>query len=361
MHTSFRLPTTAAVAPLFVLVLALATPETRGQEAMRDLIHEALDQNVKLIEIQDLPIRDALSRLQQETGLRFELDKPVLDLMPYGERTKISIVIRDMSVRRAMTQIAAGLGLRLEPADDRVHLVAAPVLARLGRRLTIEEVRLLERLARDTWAAVRGDDAISVELRFPPDEHAEQVFEKTMEQVRQLEAATETLGWVWRPDGMRIVLEPRVNEILRRLDEPLDTTCQRVALDKLLVDLGSQIGITIFFEPGALKAVDARDRVVDLIQRGISFRQTLERICGNTGLRYDITDEGVVILPPLDAESGPTKSTIEQWVRIELEIRPGIKMDVFLRKDELPPDIQRECADKLYEIFNGSGGRGSQE
>ena len=339
-------------------VFALASAvQTRGQ-AMRDLIEEALDQNVEKIEIEGLPIRDALSRLQQETGLRFTLEKPVLELMPYGERTRVSIVIRDMSVRRGLTRICAGLGLRLNVADDYVAFELVPVLARLGRRMTIEEVNLLERLASGPWSAIRSGDAVPLEFRFDPQSRPQETLDEAISQIpaanamRQLEAATETLGWIWRPDGNRIVLEPRIADILRRLDRSLDMTYQRMPLDALLVDLGRRIGITMFFEPGSLRQVDARDRVVDLIQRGVSVRQTLERICGNTGLRYEITDEGVAILAPADSAEEITSTNVQDWVRIELEIRPGIKMDVFLRRDQLPPEFRDECQRKLDEILS---------
>jgi len=288
--------------------------------------------------------------------------------MPYGERTRVSIVIRDMSVRRGLTRICAGLGLRLSVADEHVRLEPAPVLERLGRRMTIEEVNLLERLAGAPWSAIRSGDALPLEFRFDPQSRPQEALDGAIGQIpatnamHQLEAATETLGWVWRPDGTRIVLEPCIDDILRRLDRPIDMmTYQRMPLDDLLVDLARRIGITMFFEPGSLKQVDARDRVVDLIQRGVSVRQTLERICGNTGLRYEITDEGVAMLAPIEAGDRPTATNIQHWVRIELEIRPGIKMDVFVRQDQLPPDLQDECQRKLDEILSGRQSAAPQE
>jgi len=351
----------------FTLVFALAAVDQTRAQAMRDLIEEALDQNVEKIEIEDLPIRDALSRLQQQTGLRFTLEKPVLELMPYGERTKVSIVIQNMSVRRGLIQVLDGLGLQMRADEDSIRIEPAPVLVRLGRRMTIEEVNLLERLASDPWSAIRSGDGVPLEIRFDPQSRPQETLDKAIGQIpaasamHQLEAATETLGWVWRPDGVRIVFESRLDDTLRRLDRPIDMTYQRMPLDDLLVDLGRRIGITMFFEPGSLKRVDARDRVVDLIQRGVSVRQTLERICGNTGLRYEITDEGVAILAPADAGEEITSANVQDWVRIELEIRPGMKMDVFLRRDHLPPELREECERKLDEILSDRQSAGPQE
>ena len=161
------------------------------------------------------------------------------------------------------------------------------------------------------------------------------------------------LGWVWRPDGASLVFEQRRDDILRRLDWPLDMAYQREPLDRLLVDLGARVGVLVKFEPGALQKVSARERNVDLIQRGLSVRQILERICGNTGLRYEVQDDGLQILAPVEDASGPTAATIQQWVRVEVEIRPGVTMDLFLRLDQLPAEFQAAAQKKLNQILQG--------
>ena len=51
---------------------------------------------------------------------------------------------------------------------------------------------------------------------------------------------------------------------------------------------------------------------VVLYQQQVSARQTLERLCGNTGLRYEITDEGVRISGP----EGPPHQTLPPLVLI---------------------------------------------
>ena len=337
-----------------LLVMALASPAS-GQT--RDLVEEALDQPLAELEIKETAIRDALARIEQRTGLHFVIDQAVVDLMPYGERTRVSVVIRDMSVRTGLTQVLDGLGLRMFVEQADVVIVPAPVLERLGRRLTIEEVNLLGTLAAGPWS--EDQTAYKREFRIDPQAQPMEAFRQALKQVqapnalRQVEAATELLGWVWRPEGMCLVFEQRRDDVRRRLDWPLDLTYQREPLDRLLVDLGARVGVLMKFEPGALQKVAARERAVDLIQRGVSVRQILERICGNTGLRYEIQDDGVQILAPVENTTGPTAATIQLWVRIEVEIRPGVKMDLFLRLDQFPPEFQAEAQKKRDEILRG--------
>jgi len=341
---------TVSLGALFFTTVAFA-------QMPRDLVEEALDQPIAQLELKDTPIRDALAKIEQQTGLRFVIDQDVVDLMPYGERTRVSVVIRDMSVRRGLTQVLDGLGLRMFVEQGDVLIIPGPVLERLGRRLTIVEVNLLGTLASGPWSA--GGEACPKEFRIDPQTKPAEAFARAMEQVRgrngltQLEAAAETLGWIWRPEGSSIVFELPRADIRRRLDWPLDLTYQRETLDRLLVDLGARVGVLVKFEPGALQQVSASERTVDLVQRNVSVRQILERICGNTGLRYEIQDDGVQILAPLEDQNAPTAATIQQWVRIEVEIRPGITMDLFVRQDQLPPEFQAEAQRKLKQILQG--------
>jgi hypothetical protein len=358
MH-AYRIGETLSLARqrLLLVLATLFVPAIASAQLPRDLIEEALDQPLSLLEIKETPIRDALARIQQQTGLHFALEDDVVGLMPYGERTRVSIVIREMSVRRGLTRVLDGLGLRMFVDQGRVQIRPAPVLGRLGRRLTIEEVSLLGRLAGGPWP--ESPLAYEKEFRLDPQTKPAEALSQALEQVegvnglQQLESATAALGWVWYPDGSRLVFERRRDAIRRRLNRPLDLTYQREPLDRLLVDLGGRVGVLMKFEPGALRKVAARERTVDLVQRGASVRQFLERICGNTGLRYEIQDDGVQILAPIEDTTGPTAATIQQWIRIEVQIRPGVTMDIFVRQDQLPPDFREEARRKLEEILQG--------
>lgn len=350
------------IMPLAGLLLGLALPATVRAQGMRDLVEAALDEKItQRIEISERPIRDALAELEKFTGLHFELHKLAVEWMPYGEQTRMSIVIQDMSVRRALERIFGGLGLSLRVAADRVMVEPAPVLDRLGRRLTVEEVGLLQKLAGQPWSALEPED-FAVEFRVPPaKDNPQQVFEQAMREgpatdaLTQLEGATQKLGWLWVPAGKTIVLYSRTEDIQQRLDRPLDLNYQRVSLDSLLLDLGKRIDITVHFEPGALQKVAARDRHIDLIQRGTTIRQVLELIIGNTGLWYEVVDDGIVVgaRPPAGAESEPAG---EQPQRVVAILRvpvgtDGTTIDFLIRADELPPEFKALRDRKMPEVI----------
>jgi len=355
------------VARLAVLVLsscwtaaALAQSQegapTPSQE-LRDLVEQALDQNVANLEIQDVPIEDALVQLGEKSGLRFALAADALDAMPYGASTRISIVLKDSPLRRGLNQVFDGLGLRMRVEGDEVFVDPAPVLMRLGRRLTIEEVSLLARIAADPWESIPRDD-VPLQILIDPTFGPQHAFEQAIGQVHgvnateQLEAATNALGWIWMPRGGAVVLLPRTEFVRQLLDRPVDLNYARRPLDEVLDDLGQKAGVVVSYAPGALQEVQAGLRPVDLVQRDTTVRQTLERICGNTGLRYEIAPDGIRVLGPERPQTRQPVGTASRLIRISIPIEAGgATMDVILREDELPPHVRRLYDQRLQEFF----------
>ncbi len=342
-----------------VAVLLLAVPVVvRGQSSGGVSIAQKLDGPAPDIAIPLEPIRTVFSQLEQKTGLRFVIDDAVMDFMPYGEQTRIAVTIRHTTVRAGLARMLDGLGLVMRFEGGAVRVEPGAVLRRLGRRLTAAQLGLLRRLAAqppDNLAATPG--VVPLDLRLSPKGDPRAELERVLKQIhapnalRALEAACDTLGWVWYPEEDAVVVFSRKEDVRRRLARALDLDFHRVPLDELLVTLGQRAGVLVRFEPGALGKIAASQRRVDLTQRGVSVRQVLERICGNTGLRYEIDDEGVLLRGPTSEAIGPTAASIQQWVRIELELRSGVKMDVFLRQDQLPPDLHREMEQKLREVL----------
>lgn len=360
------------LAACVALGVALAWP-AMGQ-VPAELVEEALDQRIASLDVGPAPIKEALATLEQQTGLRFTAGEEVLALMPYGERTKIAITVRDLSVRAAVRQVLAGLGMTMRVVGDRVAIEPLPAVALLGRRLTIEEVTLLDKLAREPWASVAADPP--VELRIDPALRPREALTEAMRQVRAepaleaLDSAAKALKWSWHPEGARIVLTTNEDEIRRRLDLPTDVHYQKWMLDAVLSDLGQRVGVTVMFEPGALQQVDYREKRVELTQKNVSPRQALERICGSTGLHYQVEPDGVRIYGPHDSPRVPAKppgsrpaaddspqaeseypGPRDGDLRVEIEIRPGLRFDAVIPVRDLPLELRKECRRKLDELL----------
>lgn len=294
-----------------LLSAALApTPRAAADQEIGELLEEALDQHVGEIAIRDESIPDALKRIEQQTGVRFDVDERVFELMPYGPRTRVSIELKDVPLRAALRQMLDRLALSMRVANERIRVEPAPVLLRLGRRATWEEMTTIQTLAAGAWTS---DPVKALKFRylFPPESSAPERLDATIRQVASgaaladLEAAARTLGWVWRPAESTVVICSSTDYFVERLAQPAEFSFQRRPLDEVFVEIGRKAGVPMLFEPGCLQRVHAQQRHVDLIQRKSSARQALELLCGRTGLQYAVVAEGVRISGPV-ADSTPS-------------------------------------------------------
>jgi hypothetical protein len=343
-----RLPDGRWLVALLTIIVPLA-----AAQSISDRINAALDREIDdEIEIEDQPIRDALYELEKATGLRFAIHEQALEWMPYGERTRISMELDDISVRAGLTRIFTGLGLTMRVEGDRVLIEPAPVLDRLGRRLTLDEVRLLQRLAAKPWRKIDSDD-LRLAFRMETDGDWRKRLEWAISEVppgnaaEQLEAAVAQWDAVWVPQGDSILIYSRKGEIGKLLDRPMDLNLKRIALDKLLLTLSQRTGVPLRFQPGALESVGAGERRVDIVQRDITFRQVLELIAGSTGLRYAVTGDGVEISSAramvTQRDSGPRVVAI-----LRVPMADGTTFDILLREDQLSEE-HRDLIDRLLE------------
>ncbi|MFN0134825.1 MAG: hypothetical protein ACKVS9_01765 [Phycisphaerae bacterium] len=343
---------------LAITLLAGAWLPTASAQLPRELIEEALDQNIAELDIPTTTLAEALMTLADKTGLQFGLTDDVLALMPRGDQTRIAISIKHSSVREAVGQVFEGLGLRMSIDGDKIVLDAAEFVLRVGRSLTTAELQTIQLLASGSWSKIAaGRDAPRIDVRSggnPSDELARKVtsaVERSQHPMatRQFDDAGAQLGLTWRIDGNVVIFETRRDEIRRRLDRLVDLTYQREPLDRVLVDLARRADVTMQFEPGVLQRVVARERSVDLLQRGTSIRQTLERICGSTGLAYEVLDDGVRVYLPSSSPAG--QPTTAQLARVSIEVRPGVHIDVFVPLDQLPSDLRSEAERKIRELL----------
>lgn len=393
LPTAPRRPQAPLLAALVACMLAVAGVAAQVPPA---LVEDALDQPIERLEIPAAPLPDVLARIERETGLRFQLTRAALDLMPYGEQTLVLVEIHRMSVRRGLQRVLSGLGLEMTREGDRLIIAPRRGLDRLNRRLQPEELELVARLSREPWSQAGADSLI--DLRIDPQRSPRAQLDAALSQssaqnaLDSLDSATDSLGWAWRLDAGRLIVCTRADEYRRRLDLPLDLAYQRRPLDGVLVELGQRAGVTVLFEPGCLKRIDARDRAVDLVQRGATVRQVFERIAGNTGLAFEVTGEGVrwhfpgaagadaqrpagdgqpqadmpsanlprSANPPVADHHGAltNEPPALNWVTLPLEIRPGLTVHVLVPLEQLPLDVRDEVERRIRAILSGEAPAG---
>ncbi|MFH1747626.1 MAG: hypothetical protein ABIG44_11340 [Planctomycetota bacterium] len=347
--------------PLIALSLGCLTVATASLTVagdLRDLVEEVLDQVVDDVRITRQPIRAALTQLGEQTGLRFTFDEHALEFMPYGERTRINVTVQGIALRQGLRRMLDGIGLTMRVVDDKVHIEPAPVLERLGRRLSIEEVQLLQMLESKHWNEL-DEHTRTVRVRGIYDPDAQQTLDQAIARVRasnalhQLDAATEALGWYWIPQETGLLVYSRTEDVWYRLERQINLNYLGVPLDDMLIDLGSRVGVTVLFEANVLERIRAAERAVDLVHTNTTVLQTLERICGTTGTCFEVQEYGVMI----GASDNNGASVRAPAGRVIAVLRvpvgdDGTTIDFPYYEDNLPPEFRHLLERKLPVVID---------
>lgn len=356
--------------PLTTLFALLLLSVPAGAQDMRDLVEQVLDHPAENVQIEGMPLPAALEQLGQETGLIFAVDERALQWMPYGAQTQISIDLANVTLRAGLRRMFAGLGLQMRVADSQVVVEPAPVLERLGRRLTLDEIQLLGRLASASWEEL-GPHQPPLQLAGLDGAAPRETLIDGMHRVEaaaameQLERATETRGWVWMPNGDAVQVYPAREDVARRLRRTVSLEYQGAPLDEVLVDLGRRVGIVMSFTPGVLDRLQASRRRVHLIQPETTVLQALELIRGSTGVTFDVTDAGVRIDLPAETgaadrapagESAAARSSSQPPGQILAILRVpvglgGVTVEFPFYAENLPPEFAEFRDQKVPEVI----------
>ena len=123
-------PATAPAVPAQPDASTAPVPPPPDHDDLREvLIIQALDQPTRL-NVQDIPIRQALDQLAADTGIPIQLAPPCLTLLPYGSQTRLSATIQDRPLRESLDALLRPLGLRFAPTPRELLIYPAPPLAR---------------------------------------------------------------------------------------------------------------------------------------------------------------------------------------------------------------------------------------
>jgi hypothetical protein len=358
-----------ASAAVLLILLALAAPDTasaRAAAAAQDssaLINEALDKPVEVELNTTLP--QALQEIKETTGVPIELAPGVLDLLPWGEQTNLNVKIANQTLRNAIAAIARTLGLVYVLTPEAVELRPMPALQRLGRRATVDELKVLDLLAstpfgldntRPTLGQLR--DAVDRKLEelksdFAVEYRAGNVAKdgqtvtvpRNATVAEALDAITAETGLSWGPWGRFILIKPKVAWVRDQLEKSLTRRFVAVDVGQVLSELSEYSGVDFTIEPGAVQRISPLSRTVNLSLQNRSVGQALEDIAGFTGLSYTVRDEGVYVWNAAQGGAGGGGGSQDPVIAI-LPL-PESGMEIMLRQSQVPDDVRQYIAHRF--------------
>jgi hypothetical protein len=335
-----------AVAAVFAGTLAcvaLAQPAANSAA----LINAALDKPIAF-KLDNSPLPKVLESIEDKTGVPVRVSNDAYNVLPYGTETPITATVEHLSLRDALAAIAGKLGLRVELRQEFVELVPHPALRRLGRRVTLQELRTLDVLSSrpidlsksenanamtlirtvdaslatfDKELAAKGQQPakIVVEIRSAGGDDASApaaavMLSRGATLLDALEAMAAQSKLTWYPWGDSVVVLPKRDVIRGLLERPISAHYDGVDVAQVLIDLAKKGGVEFSVEPGAIQRVPPEFRIVKL-SADASLRQVLEGLQGYTGLGYIVNDDGIYLWnqnssPPAAAGRGRVVATV---------------------------------------------------
>jgi hypothetical protein len=153
-------------------------------------------------------------------------------------------------------------------------------------------------------------------------------------------------GWTWYLEETRIQILPKARQTQRQLELHVSLKYQNRRLVDVLLDLARKGRVKLMLDPGVMNLLPVTTREnFNLMMSDATLSQALEVISGATGLEFTVTDEG------LHVDAGPTmqKSMVADssartpyFVLMTIDGPSGEKLQVFMKPEELPQDVQEK-------------------
>ncbi|MFH0982305.1 MAG: hypothetical protein V2A79_12300 [Planctomycetota bacterium] len=354
---------------LMTLVSIAASIGIPGPERA-PLIEGALDQPMQF-KIEDVPVVEAFAALTAETGVDIAVAPDVLDLLPYGSDTRMSVTLERLSLREGLGQFLLPLAMTFEVTSDGLCVLPKPELLRIGRRATWAELDGLAFVRETDWTtAARNREALRPRIQFRLKVEdpwsllsaaAARVGAGLGDQVLTL--ACSALGWTWFPEDDKIVVLSMEDQVRRQLDDVVSLRSTHRPLVEVLQQLARTAHVPIRHEPGVLASLPPQTRQnFSLLVERITVGEVLEQIAAAAGLGYRIDHDTVVFYHPgavaeQPAETGPTPSPARDpyVAKLALPAKPGeVQVEILIRESELSADAiqaRRKLVQKADEIL----------
>lgn len=325
-------------------------------------LQQALDKPVDA-NIQDVPIPEVFRRLSDKTGVKFVLDEQTLASLPYGDQTRLSVRLRNATLRKDLYRVLAPVALQWTIENDLVRIAPSEALSRMCRRASYEELRALGKIyAEKVSPPAEGTTTLDQLRKVTESKDLELLFLAKGDKAAALAQADRGLpctgaewldrfcqqgAWTWYLWGEQIIVLDRKAQVERQVQQLVTLRYQNEKLVTILLDLARKARVTLAMEPGVMNYVPSEVRNnFNLVMADATIDQALHVISGATGLEFIRPEEGGLRVVPSEAlvkgGGGGAARRVPFIVRMTLPGPAGSSIEVYLRPEELPEDMVQQ-------------------
>ncbi|GJM26026.1 MAG: hypothetical protein DHS20C16_24410 [Phycisphaerae bacterium] len=305
------------------------------------------------IRLDDLPFVEAIKHMALVAEVEIRVTPEAIDALPYSDRTKVTIVLDDATVRMGLSAICTQLGLVFDATHDRIVVKPSPELRRIARAATWDEIDTISQLRSASWSDADAlKNHLTNRLRFSGVGGAHEDNWKKLKSAinpnrdSTIEAALsegcDAMGWTWYPEGKQVVVLPKQAQIARQLERIISVHHYGGPLAQVLRDLSRHADLPITFEGSAAATLPPETKEdFTLIAEGVSVKEAIIQIALTADCDHVIRSDKVVLVrsdrmgPPARRRHG--RDTIVGAIRVPSQ-SGGFTYDWFIRESDLTPE-----------------------
>lgn len=347
-------------------------------------IQRTLDTGVVDLQITDMLIGEVFRKFQEVTGARFVIDDETLKCLPYGDQTRLSVTIKDITLRKALTPMLLQQALRWEIDGETIHIRPTESLCRICRRATYDELSILGKIYSvklkptaeagpviDQLRKITGREDLQLIFHMKADRDA--AFERAERALGGpasdwLDALCHSQDWTWVLLGEKILVIDKVRQLKRQLAQKVSLQYRNANLIDVLLDLGRKGRFKLSISPGVMSLLPVNiQENFNLVMADASIDQAMEVISGATGLLFVPTSDGMRIdasknlTEQLASYRGRARKRARFFVLMNIPGPGGTQIQIFMRPEELPEDVLKSIEKSKQQFIETLRGERSPE
>ncbi len=345
---------------VLMIMLGWLVSAAPGQDATDAALQKKLDEVVDF-QASNMPIEGLFGKLSQETGVGFVVTQDALDMLPYGSQTNLDVQLKDVRLREAIDRIAASQALDWSIREGAVQIVPSEPLKRMIHRPSFDELSLLSSILTaklekgssleapfEQLREATGEEDLRLALHVPVKREellGRGEFRLPGTGRQWLDMMTHGNGWTWFLSGDSIVILPREEQMRRQLQARVSLRYRGARLIDVLLELALASGAKLHLQPGVLGMLpEAQRENLNLIMAEATVDQALEVISGATGLKFNVTAEGISVEASEFLKKEPAQGDTSRRKRPPFFVKESMKIgtssvEIFYPADELPEDV----------------------
>lgn len=324
-------------------------------------LQRALDRRVA-IDVADAPIPEVFRRLTKTTGVEFLIGEEVYAALPYGDQTRLSVKLRNVTLRKALSPMLAPQAMEWTVERGGVRIVPAPALMRMGRRATYDELVVLGKIHSERMLPTEKAGSVVEQLRKATGrQELNLFFHVKADQPAALKRAERQLpcaaaawldmlchgqGWTWYLWGDDIMIVDKKAQVQRQLQQQVTLRYESAELIAVLLDLARMARVQLTMDPGVMDLVpEQTQKNFNLVMAKATIAQALEVISGATGLKFSTHAEGIraeaseALTKRAPGAADAAQRKVPFFIKRSVRLADGSTVELLIRPEDLPKEV----------------------